>query len=119
MTTISIREILQGLNIVYTSLFTLWLVKNRRRFTGQKILGVVLIVTGVSLVGLSSILFVKVSVSAQNPTLGVILIMIGQIIRSLQITLEEIWVTNFNPFLAVAIEGGAGFIICCLIMLVS
>ena len=97
----------------------MWLVKNRRRFTKQKVLGLVLIVTGVTLVGLSSLLFVQASNAAKNPTIGLILIMIGQVIRSLQITLEEIWVANFDPYLAVAIEGGTGFIIVCLIMLIS
>jgi len=119
MTAVSIREMLNGMNIVWTALFTILIVKNKRIFAKQKILGLVIILAGVTLVGLSNLLFVETSVAAKNPTLGLICVLIGQALRSLQITLEEITVSEFDPFLAVAIEGAAGFLICCIIMVVS
>jgi hypothetical protein len=108
LTTASVYQMLRGLIVVITAIMSVTILK--RKLYRHHYVGVTLVFMGVFLVGLASVLFVKESSDARDPTLGLILLLISQVFGGLLYIAEEKFLSKYHvePMLAVGIEGVSG-----------
>lgn len=100
----SVYQMLRGMIVVFTGIFSFF-------FLGRKLkiyhgIGMLLIIIGTFLVGLSSVLHQK-GAKAPNPLLGNILVVSAQLVAATQMVLEEKFIGryNVNPLEVVGNEG--------------
>ena len=104
----SVYQMVRGFIIVVVAIYSR-LFLNRNLFRHQ-LAGVAITLFGVIIVGISSIL--HESHSAENPVLGIIILIIAQFFAGLVFVSEELFLGNINvdPLQAVGIEGMAGML---------
>ncbi|CAF3357492.1 unnamed protein product [Rotaria socialis] len=111
-TTASSFQMLRGSVMVFTALFSIVFLK--KRLTRIHWLGIVTVVMGLVVVGLSDLLFSKVpegNHSNGEKIAGIFLILLAMIFTSLQVVYEERFIGKYNipPLQAVGWEGIFGF----------
>jgi drug/metabolite transporter (DMT)-like permease len=102
LTDASVYQMLMGSTLLFTALLSVALLK--RRFFRFEILGIVLVVAGLTVVGTISN---GSSESSRNPFLGNILVIASQAVQSLQYVIEEkmMAVYHIPPLQLVGMEG--------------
>lgn len=107
MTSASVYQMLRGSTVLFIAVFSYFFLE--RRFLGHEYLGLVIVIVGLVIVGVSSSLRNSSEV-ASNPVLGNILVVVGQLIQSIQFVLEEAWLKKYRipPLLLVGWEGVFG-----------
>merc|ERR1719161_3274641 len=106
---------MRGSIILFTFLLSITLL--RRRQHGHHVLGVVLVLLGITVVGLAAVLHPpegKGDIEAgKSPMVGVALILLSQLLASFQWVLEERLnaLHPLHPMLAVGVEGTGGLVI--------
>lgn len=101
-------QMLRGSVVLYTALLSLLFLG--RRLAGYQWTGLGILVTGLVLVGVSSILAGVQRVQAPNPVLGNVLIVCAQAIVAVQMVVEEHFLSKYQvpPMLFVGWEGVFG-----------
>jgi len=99
----SVYQMLRGMIVVFTGIFS-WLFLKRKLYSFH-ILGMVLIISGTAVVGLSSV--IHATGDASNPLLGDILVVSAQIVSATQMVVEEKFIGKYNvpPLQCVGNEG--------------
>ena len=110
----SVYQMLRGFINVVVAIYTV--VFLRFKLFRHQIVGIFLVFTGVSIVGLASILYQ--AQSAQNPYIGIIMILIAQFCAGGVFISEQLFFQHINlhPLQAVGIEGVSGFMYCALML---
>jgi len=100
---------MRGTIIVVVTFYSIIFLK--RRLYRHETTGIVIIILGITIVGLASVLYQ--AETAQDPVFGIILIFIGECFSGGMFVTEEIFLKNVkvDPLQAVGIEGLAGFTI--------
>eukprot|EP00124_Ichthyophonus_hoferi_P002206 Ihof_evm8s141 gene=Ihof_evmTU8s141 len=116
-TTASVYQMIRGATVLFTAIFSVIFLK--RRLYIQHIIGLIFVITGIFLVGLSSVLF-STKTAAKNPALGNALIFFAQIIVAAQFVVEEKFISKYDipPMQAVGLEGTWGIMILGVVLLV-
>jgi len=106
----SVYQMLRGMIVVFTGILS-WLFLDRKLYTFHKI-GMLLIVIGTAIVGLSSIINHDDKSTASNPLLGDIFVVSAQLVAAVQMVVEEKFIGQYDvhPLQVVGNEGmwGAG-----------
>lgn len=114
----SIYQLLRGACIVFVALMKNYLLKDP--LAGYMWLGVWMIAAAICMVGLTSILGAPdEGEDGKNPAIGVVLILFGALVQSLQYAFEEkVMSTDVGapPLLVIGMEGFWGFLICTLVL---
>lgn len=107
----SVYQMLRGASVLFTALFSVLFLKNRLKF--HHFVGLFLVITGITLVGLGYILFPSGDDSSSNAVLGTILVIVAQVVVATQFIVEEKLLGKYQvpPLLAVGSEGIFGFLI--------
>ena len=102
LTTASVYQMLMGSTLPFTALLSIALLK--RRFFRFEVVGIVLVVAGLTVVGTMS---GGSSDSSRNPLLGNVLVIASQAVQSLQYVIEEklIKMHGIAPLQLVGMEG--------------
>lgn len=107
MTYASVFQMLRGSVVIFTGIMSVLFLK--RKLHGFHWLGMILVLVGTLLVGASSIMGTHHhSQAASNPMLGNILIVAAQVIVSIQVVVEEKFVSGHN-LPALQVVGWEGF----------
>lgn len=120
-TTLSVQQMLRGGTVFFTALFSTLFLGKRLDF--QQYLGIVLVIIGISLVGLASLMYGSEE-GAPNPLLGDVLVIIAQVVAATQFVVEEKFLSTIEntyrvdvPALkAVGIEGLWGMFLLCFVL---
>jgi drug/metabolite transporter (DMT)-like permease len=104
MTSASVYQMLRGSTVLFIAVFSHIFLQ--RRFFRHEYLGMVIVTSGLLVVGVSASLR-KTTQEASNPVLGNILVIVGQLIQSIQFVLEEAWMKKYRlpPLMLVGWEG--------------
>jgi len=108
----SIFQMLRGSVMIFTGIFSVVFLK--RKLGKHQWLGMVVVLIGLTLVGVSSIMGPSDSNNAPNPVGGVIVIVIAQLVQATQMVVEEKYLTKYEgiePLQAVGWEGFWGFLV--------
>jgi drug/metabolite transporter (DMT)-like permease len=107
MTSASVYQMLRGSTVLFIAVFSHIFLQ--RRFFRHEYLGMIIVTSGLLVVGVSASLR-KTTQEASNPVLGNILVIVGQLIQSIQFVLEEAWMKKYRlpPLLLVGWEGVFG-----------
>jgi len=108
----SIFQMLRGSVMIFTGIFSII-------FLGRKLgkhqwIGMVVVMIGLALVGVSSVLEPSGGEGAPNPLGGIIVIVIAQLVQATQMVVEEKFLTKYEgiePLQAVGWEGFWGFLV--------
>jgi len=107
----SIFQMLRGAVMIFTGIFSVF-------FLGRKLgkhhwLGMVIVMSGLALVGVSSVLSPSNGAQASNPLGGIVVIVCAQIVQATQMVVEEKFLTKYEvaPLQAVGFEGLWGFLL--------
>mmetsp|Transcript_38403 Transcript_38403/g.74483 ORF Transcript_38403/g.74483 Transcript_38403/m.74483 type:complete len:532 (+) Transcript_38403:184-1779(+) len=108
----SIFQMLRGSVMIFTGIFSII-------FLGRKLgkhqwIGMVVVMAGLALVGVSSVLAPSGGEGAPNPLGGIIVIIIAQLVQATQMVVEEKFLTKYEgiePLQAVGWEGFWGFLV--------
>jgi drug/metabolite transporter (DMT)-like permease len=94
----SVYQMLRGAVVLFTAAFSILFL--RRRLNVNNWIGLFLVVSGVTLVGLSSILFnPDASTESENAVLGVVLVIAAQMFTACQFVFEEkVWPCSLPLF---------------------
>lgn len=117
----SIFQMLRGSIILFVSIMSRIFLK--RRIPTYRALGVVVVVIGLSLVGLSSYLdshnSTSTTVTPLQVMIGIALVLAGQVFNATQMIIEEYLLKNHDvpPILVVGTEGTVGLCLMILVML--
>mmetsp|Transcript_3348 Transcript_3348/g.4853 ORF Transcript_3348/g.4853 Transcript_3348/m.4853 type:complete len:409 (+) Transcript_3348:1-1227(+) len=98
--------------MIFTGIFSVIFLK--RKLGAHQWLGMVVVLVGLTLVGVSSVMGPSSSSNAPNPVGGVIVIVIAQIVQATQMVVEEKFLTKYEgiqPMQAVGWEGFWGFLV--------
>ncbi|KFD66655.1 hypothetical protein M514_02909 [Trichuris suis] len=114
MTNASSFQMLRGATIIFTGIFSVAFLGMTLKL--YKWLGMLLVLCGLVIVGLSDLLFADISGDSADPKRmisGDLLILIAQIIIALQMVYEQRFVNKYNvpPLLVVGLEGLFGCIL--------
>ncbi|VDM67636.1 unnamed protein product [Strongylus vulgaris] len=112
LTTASSYQMLQGALIVCTGLLSILMFK--RRIEGYKWFGMLLVVLGLVLVGVTDVIFgAETQHGGSEAMIGNILCVVAQIAVAMQLVLEEKYVCKYDveALFAVGLEGIYGFVI--------
>jgi len=101
-------QMLRGAVVFFTGIFSRVFLK--RRLSRTKWVGIALVISGISVIGIDSVLSTETSAAASNPALGNLLILLAQVVVATQWVLEERFVQNVPPLLAVGLEGAFGVV---------
>jgi len=119
MTAAGVYQMMLGGVSLWTFFLSICYLKTQ--YKQRHYLGLVLLITGLGLVGIASIIWSKNDANG-TPTmpLGVILIAIGQFFAAFQAIAEEklFGMYNCQPMEAIGIEGCTGFIICSALLVI-
>ncbi|KAG6794651.1 solute carrier family 35 member F6 [Apis mellifera caucasica] len=117
MTYASSFQMLRGAAIIFTAILSMGFLN--RKLGSREWIGIIMVIIGLALVGLSDITMEKSYISTNSILTGDLLIICAQVITAAQMVIEEKFVTGQNiPALqAVGWEGIFGFITICLIMI--
>lgn len=119
----SVFQMLRGVVIIFTAVYSVIFLKNRSILARDRIFGLVMVFLGVSIVGASPILFSSKDASSSNSSensdswraiFGTIMILLAQAIAALQFTFEESLLEkyeNLPPLKMVGLEGFFGTLI--------
>jgi len=109
MTYASSFQMLRGSVIIFTGLLSL--VFLRRKFYVYHWLGMLLIIVGLAVVGVADIITMDSTADTTSIITGDILIVLSQVVSSVQFVVEEKYIGKYNvpPLLAVGFEGLFGF----------
>ena len=66
---------LKGFVVVFTALFTVFLL--RKPLNRQRTIGVILVFLGITLVGLANVLYVEASDKAKSPIVGLVIMILS------------------------------------------
>lgn len=107
-------QMLRGAVIIFTGLLSVAFLG--RRLRGYEWVGILLVMCGLVVVGLSDILFLDTSTSSKGINsiiTGDLLIILAQVITATQMVIEEKFVTKYRvaPLQAVGWEGFFGFVV--------
>lgn len=86
-TTVSVYQMLRGAMLVWTAILSVIFL--RRKLALQQWGGIIICVSGIVLVGIANILSEGTSESRTNVTIGVGIILVGQILQAAQVVIEE------------------------------
>lgn len=113
----SVYQMIRGMIVVFTGLFSWWFLKTK--LYGFHILGMLLIVAGTAIVGVSSVLS-KHDTGAKNPLLGDVFVIIAQLAAATQMVVEEKFVGKYDvpPLQVVGNEGAWGACVTALILFI-
>lgn len=113
----SVYQMLRGMIVVFTGLFS-WLFL-KRVLHPHHFLGMGAIIVGTLLVGLSSVLHTSES-GAPNPLLGDALVIIAQVVAATQMVVEEKFVGKYNvpPLQVVGNEGAWGVFVTSILLFI-
>lgn len=105
LTTASVYQMLRGSTVLFTAIFSFIFLK--RRFFRHEYLGILLVVVGLTIVGVSASLKKPSSSAAKNPVLGNILVIVAQVVQSSQFVVEESIIKSYKlpPMYLVGCEG--------------
>lgn len=116
----SVYQLFRGTVVVFTGIFSIWILKRKLKINNW--IGIGLVFFGLICVGLSGLLnnfFVEgggdtTSSGAGYFVVGVVLLLVGDIIMSIQGILEEKYLkdVDLHPFVMVGFEGIFGFLMC-------
>jgi drug/metabolite transporter (DMT)-like permease len=118
MTYASVFQMLRGAVIIFTGILSLIFLKRRLKLYHW--VGMIAVLIGLAVVGLSSVLFGKKSQSAPHPLTGDIIIVCAQLVVAVQMVIEEKFISKYNvpPLQVVGWEGIFGFSILSCILVV-
>jgi len=118
MTYASVFQMLRGAVIIFTGILSLIFLKRKLKLYHWT--GMVLVLLGLGVVGLSSVLFGGHSESAPHPLTGDIIIVCAQVVVAIQMVVEEKFISKYNvpPLQVVGWEGIFGFSILSCILVV-
>eukprot|EP00128_Syssomonas_multiformis_P017031 Colp12_sorted_trinity150504_noHs@30295 len=110
-TNASVYQMLRGAMVIFTAMFSVIFLKRRLRL--QHYLGLFFVVSGIAIVGLSSVLFESSGEASKDPVLGNILVLVAQVVVATQFVVEEKLIGKYEvPALqAVGWEGLWGVVI--------
>jgi drug/metabolite transporter (DMT)-like permease len=113
----SVYQMLRGMIVVFTGVFSRIFLK--RVLHPHHYLGMLSIIIGTIMVGLSSVLYGSHD-KATNPLLGDVLVVIAQLVAATQMVVEEKFVGKYNvpPLQVVGNEGAWGVIVTTLLLFV-
>lgn len=120
MTYPSVYQMLRGMIVVFTGIFSYLFLGTKLR--GNHIIGMLLIVIGTVLVGVSSVMSSKHSKDkASHPLIGDLLVVAAQIVAATQMVLEEKFIGKYNvhPLQVVGNEGVWGMAVTTVILIVG
>mmetsp|Transcript_14588 Transcript_14588/g.39289 ORF Transcript_14588/g.39289 Transcript_14588/m.39289 type:complete len:366 (-) Transcript_14588:439-1536(-) len=112
----SIYQLLRGACIVFVAFMKHYLLKDKLK--AYNWVGVGMLALAIALVGLTSVL-ADDSVGGRNPVVGVLLILAGAFVQSLQYAFEEKVMTgdvSAPPLLVIGMEGFWGTVICTVVL---
>ncbi|XP_043599136.1 solute carrier family 35 member F6 [Bombus pyrosoma] len=117
MTYASSFQMFRGAVIIFTAVLSMGFLN--KKLVSREWLGIVMVIIGLALVGLSDITMEKSDVSTNSILTGDLLIICAQVIIAVQMVIEEKFIAGQNiPALqAVGWEGIFGFITICIIMI--
>jgi len=118
MTYASVFQMLRGAVIIFTGILSIIFLKRKLKLYHW--VGMLFVLIGLGVVGLSSVLFGKKSESAPHPLTGDIIIVCAQLVVAVQMVVEEKFIGKYNipPLQVVGWEGIFGFSILSCILVV-
>jgi len=117
MTYASVFQMLRGAVVIFTGILSMIFLKRKLKMYHWT--GMLLVLLGLGVVGLSNVLFGGESQSAPNPLTGDIIIVCAQVVVAIQMVIEEKFISKYNvpPLQVVGWEGIFGFsILSCLLV---
>ncbi|XP_017759386.1 PREDICTED: solute carrier family 35 member F6 [Eufriesea mexicana] len=117
MTYPSSFQMFRGAVIVFTAVLSVGFLN--RKLGSREWIGIMMVIIGLALVGLSDITMDKSNINKNSILTGDLLIICAQVLTAIQMVVEEKFVVeqNIPALLAVGWEGIFGFIIICILMI--
>jgi len=117
LTYASVYQMFRGAVVPITGIFSIVFLGHR--LLPRHWLGMFLIVAGISLVGLSSVLYSSTVAPASNPVLGMILLLVAQVFSATLFILEEKFLGQYHvpPLQAVGLEGLWGVLVSTIVLI--
>jgi drug/metabolite transporter (DMT)-like permease len=114
-TNVSVFQMLRGTVVVINGIFSVIFLKNK--LYPHHWVGMLLIATGIGIVGASSVFFSGKTMAARNPLLGNVFVVGAQVLAASQYVVEEKFVSKYNAA-PLQVVGWEGFMGTCLTMII-
>ncbi|XP_011270421.1 hypothetical protein, variant [Capsaspora owczarzaki ATCC 30864] len=111
-TAASVYQMLRGASVLFTALFSVLFLRRRLRI--HHYIGLYLVVTGITIVGVASVVFGDDNnESSSNMVLGIVLVIAAQVVVATQFIVEEKFIGKYSvpPIAVVGSEGIFGLVI--------